>query len=84
MPILYAGLLSVGIAYTLQVVAQKNAQPSHAAIIMSLESVFAAVGGWLVLGEKLSPRESLGCFLMFAGMILSQLQWPKSFNLKKG
>ncbi len=75
-PILYAGVLSVGIAYTLQVVAQKNAHPSHAAIIMSLESVFAAVGGWLVLGEKLSPRESLGCLLMFTGMILSQLQWP--------
>ncbi len=75
-PVLYAGVLSVGIAYTLQVVAQKHAHPSHAAIIMSLESVFAAVGGWLVLGERLSPRESLGCLLMFSGMILSQIQLP--------
>ncbi len=76
-PILYAGVLSVGIAYTLQVVAQRHAHPSHAAIIMSLESVFAALGGWLVLGERLSPRETVGCLLMFLGMVLSQLQIPR-------
>jgi len=73
-PILYAGFLSVGIAYTLQVVAQKEAHPSHAAIIMSLESVFAALGGWWILNEVLSPRESLGCFLMLAGMVVSQVR----------
>jgi len=73
-PIVYGGVFSVGIAYTLQVVAQKKAHPAHAAIILSLESVFAAVGGWLILGEALSPRAMTGCALMLAGMIVSQLK----------
>ena len=73
LPILYGGALSVGVAYTLQVVAQKNAHPAHAAILLSLESVFAAVGGWLVLGEMMSGRALTGCILMFAGMLVSQL-----------
>jgi drug/metabolite transporter (DMT)-like permease len=72
-PILYGGALSVGIAYTLQVVAQRNAHPAHAAILLSLESVFAAIGGWIVLGETLSYRGLMGCGLMLAGMLLSQL-----------
>lgn len=72
-PILYGGIGSVGIAYTLQAVGQKNAQPSHAAIILSMETVFAAVGGWILLNEKLGGRELLGCAIMFAGMLLSQL-----------
>ena len=71
-PILYGGLLSVGIAYTLQVVAQRSAPPAHAAILLSLESVFAAIGGALLLGERLGARGALGCALMFAGMIVSQ------------
>jgi len=74
LPILYGGLLSVGIAYTLQVVAQKNAHPAHAAIILSLESVFAALGGWMLLGETLSMRGIAGCVLMLSGMLVSQLQ----------
>ena len=73
-PILYGGVLSVGIAYTLQVVAQRYAPPTHAAIILSLEAVFAALAGWLVLGEILSIRGLIGCVLMFAGM-LSALLW---------
>jgi drug/metabolite transporter (DMT)-like permease len=73
LPILYGGLLSVGVAYTLQVVAQRDARPAHAAIILSLESVFAALGGWLLLGELLSTRGLTGCGLMLAGMLLSQL-----------
>ena len=73
MPILYGGLFSVGIAYTLQVVAQKDAHPAHAAILLSLEGVFAAIGGWLLLGELLSPRSLLGCALMLCGMLLSEL-----------
>lgn len=73
-PILYGGLLSVGIAYTLQVVAQKDAPPSHAAIILSLEAVFAAIGGWIILGEVMSARGFAGCGLMLFGMLLSQLQ----------
>lgn len=72
-PILYAGVISVGIAYTLQVVAQQKAHPAHAAIILSLESVFALMGGWLFLGEILSLRGLFGCFLMLSGMLLSQL-----------
>jgi drug/metabolite transporter (DMT)-like permease len=72
-PILYGGLLSVGIAYTLQVVAQRDAHPAHAAILLSLEAVFAAIGGWLILGEIISPRGLVGCGLMLFGMLLSQL-----------
>ncbi len=72
-PILYTGLLSVGIAYTLQVFAQRKAHPAHAAIILSLESVFAVIGGMIVLGERLSARGIGGCALMLAGMLLSQL-----------
>jgi drug/metabolite transporter (DMT)-like permease len=72
-PILYGGLLSVGVAYTLQVVAQKRAHPTHAAILLSLEGAFAAVGGALVLGEHLTARELVGCALLLAGMLLSQL-----------
>lgn len=71
-PILYGGILSVGIAYTLQVIAQKKAPPSHAAIILSLEAVFAAIGGWLVLGEHLDSRGLLGCGLMLLGMLVAQ------------
>jgi drug/metabolite transporter (DMT)-like permease len=74
-PILYGGVLSVGVAYTLQVVAQKKAKPAHAAIILSLEAVFAAIGGWLFLGETLGARAVVGCVLMLCGMLASQL-WP--------
>jgi drug/metabolite transporter (DMT)-like permease len=71
-PLLYGGLLSVGTAFTLQVVAQRDAKPSHAAIIMSLEAVFAAIGGWLILGESFTSRGVTGCIMMFAGMLVSQ------------
>jgi drug/metabolite transporter (DMT)-like permease len=74
LPILYGGLMSVGIAYTLQVVAQKDAPPVHASIILSLETVFAAVSGWLLLGEVLSLRAVIGCGLMLGGMLVVQLQ----------
>ncbi len=79
-PLLYGGLLSVGIAYTIQVVVQKTAHPTYAAIILSLEAVFAALGGWIVLNETLSYRALIGCCLMLAGMLAAQLD---SFNLKK-
>jgi drug/metabolite transporter (DMT)-like permease len=72
-PILYGGVLSVGVAYTLQVVAQRSAHPAHASILMSLEAVFAAVGGWMLLGETLGLRGGVGCGLMLGGMLLSQL-----------
>ncbi|KAB1439108.1 DMT family transporter [Pseudodesulfovibrio senegalensis] len=73
-PILYGGIMSVGVAYTLQVVAQRDANPSHAAVILSLESVFAALGGWMMLDETLGMRALIGCALMLAGMLLSQLR----------
>lgn len=76
-PILYGGILSVGIAYTLQVVAQQKAHPSHAAIILSLETVFAALGGWLILDERLSARALAGCALMLTGMLFAQLYKTK-------
>jgi drug/metabolite transporter (DMT)-like permease len=71
-PILYGGLASVGIAYTLQVVAQKNAPPAHATIILCLEGVFAALGGIILLGEKPGPWTLLGFVLMFCGMLVTQ------------
>jgi drug/metabolite transporter (DMT)-like permease len=74
-PVVYGGVFSVGVAYSLQVVAQKKAHPSHAAIILSLEGAFAAVGGFLILGEILSTRDLIGCLLMFMGMIVSQISF---------
>ena len=73
-PILYGGLLSVGVAYTLQVVAQRDARPAPAAIILSLEAVFAVMAGWLLLDEMLTARAMAGCTLMFGGMVWSQLR----------
>jgi drug/metabolite transporter (DMT)-like permease len=70
--ILYGGLGSISVAYTLQVIAQRRAEPSHAAVILSLEGSFAALGGWLLLGEVLSLRGLLGCAFLLAGMVLSQ------------
>lgn len=72
-PILYAGIMSSGVAYTLQIVGQKDADPTLASLILSLESVFAVLAGWLILRERLSMRELFGCGLMFAAIILSQL-----------
>ncbi len=72
-PLLFAGVLSSGVAYTLQVVAQKNTDPAVASLIMSLEAVFAALSGWLILGETLSAREFLGVALMFGAISLAQL-----------
>ena len=75
--LLFAGVLSMGVAYTLQIVGQKHLAPTPAALIMSLESVFAALGGWLVLGESMTRWELLGCGLVFAAVIISQLPSPK-------
>ena len=72
-PILYGGIMSVGVAFTLQVIVQKTAHPAHAAIILSLEAVFAALGGWLLLNEHMSARAVAGCILMLAGMLAAQI-----------
>jgi drug/metabolite transporter (DMT)-like permease len=71
--ILYGGALSVGVGYTIQVVAQRDAAPAHAAVIFSMEGVFAALAGWAVLGETLTPRALVGCALMMAGLLACQL-----------
>ena len=72
-PLLYSGIMSSGIAYTLQIVGQKNTQPAVASLLMCLESVFAVLAGWVVLHEALSPREMIGCIVMFAAIILTKL-----------
>lgn len=72
-PLVFAGVLSMGVAYTLQIVGQKQLEPTTAALIMSTESVFAALGGWLILHETMTPWELTGCLLVFAAVILSQL-----------
>ncbi|MCA1785705.1 MAG: DMT family transporter [Desulfotignum sp.] len=72
-PLIYGGVFSVGVAYSLQIYGQKNSPASHAAIILCLESVVAAIGGWIILNEILSGRAIFGCVLMLAGMLISQL-----------
>lgn len=72
-PLCFAGVLSMGVAYSLQIVGQKDLEPTAASLIMCLESVFAAIGGWWLLGERMSGTELLGCGLVFAGVVISQL-----------
>lgn len=73
LPLVFSGVFSGGIGYTLQIVAQKDTEPAVASLLMSLESVFAVFGEWLILGQMLSARELAGCVLMFAGIVLTQL-----------
>ncbi len=80
LPVAYAGVLSSGVAYTLQIIGQKYAEPTVATIVMSLESVFAALAGWVLLNERLSPAELAGCALVFASVILAQA--PSFFKKK--
>ena len=80
----FAGILSMGLAYSLQIIGQKQVEPTAASLILSLESVFAVLGGWLVLGETMNARELLGCGLMFSAVVLSQLPVGKlSFRKQK-
>lgn len=73
LPLLYAGVMSCGVGYTLQIIGQKDMNPAIASLILSLESCFSVLAGWIVLGERLSARESIGCVLMFAAIILAQV-----------
>ena len=75
-PILYMGVISGGLGYTLQILAQRGSNPTVVCILLSLESVFSALGGWLFLGQRLSGRETLGCALMFMAVILAQVHMP--------
>ncbi|MBV1788236.1 DMT family transporter [Marinobacterium sp. D7] len=74
LPLLYVGVASSGIGFTLQVIAQRKVEPGIAALVLSMESVFAALGGWLFLGEQFGSKQLLGCSLMLAGMLVTQ--WP--------
>ena len=73
LPICYTGLISSGVGFTLQIVAQKDTNPTLASIAMSMESVFAVLFGWILMGIHLLPKEIFGCFLMFAAIVLAQL-----------
>lgn len=79
-PILYAGVMSCGVGYTLQVVAQNGVDPTVASLLLSLESVFSVLAGWIILGEKLSGRELFGCALVFAAVLLVQIPTEKIFH----
>lgn len=76
-PIIYAGVFSGGVGYTLQILAQRDAEPAVASLLMSLESVFAVLAGWVILGDALSVRELLGCAMMMGGIVLAQLPEKK-------
>ena len=82
--VLYTGVFSVGLGYTLQVVGQQRAPAADASVILSGEAVFAALAGWLVLGERLAPWQLLGCALMLAGMILAQASTPGKSQGQRG
>lgn len=73
LPILYAGILSCGVAYTLQIIGQKGMDPTVASLILSLESVISLIAGWIILGQALTPKEICGCMLVFTAIILVQL-----------
>ena len=76
-PILYCGIVSGGIGYTLQMVAQKYTDPTIASLLMSLESVFAVIAGAILLGERMTSRELAGCIVMFAAIVLVQIPLPE-------
>lgn len=81
--IAYCGLMSSGVGYTLQILCQKKLNPTVASLIMCLESVFSAIGGWLLLHQTLTARESLGCCLLFAAVVLSQLPVDELIKKRK-
>lgn len=83
-PILYAGVMSCGVGYTLQVVAQKNVEPTIASLILSLESVFSLLAGWVLLGQGMSPKELSGCVLVFAAILLAQIPVERLASLLPG
>lgn len=83
LPLTFAGVLSMGVAYTLQIVGQKKLEPTTASLIMSLESVFAALGGWLILHERMTALEFSGCALVFIAVIASQFPTKKRTRIQR-
>lgn len=84
MPVLYAGVMSCGVAYTFQILGQRDADPTVASLLLSLESVFSVLAGWALLGQSLSIKELFGCALMFAAIILAQLPGKKAAGMIHG
>ena len=82
LPLGFAGVLSMGVGYSMQIIGQKRLEPTAASLIMSLESVFAALGGWLILHNTMTPSELTGCTLVFAGVIVSQVPVHNLFARK--
>ena len=82
-PLLYAGVMSCGIAYTFQIVGQKYTESTVASLLLCMESVFGALSGAVILGERLSGREILGCVVMFAAILLSQLSTALTEKVKR-
>ena len=80
-PLCFAGMLSMGLAYSLQIVGQKSLEPTTASLIMSLESVFAVLGGWWLLNERMAAHELIGCALVFAAVVISQI--PEKANVNR-
>ena len=76
-PVLYAGVMSCGVAYTLQIIGQRNLDPTVASLILSLESVVSVLAGWVILNQTMSSKEIFGCVLVFAAVILVQLPEKK-------
>ena len=79
---LYAGVMSCGVAYTLQIIGQKNMNPTVASLILSLESCISVLAGWIILGQKLSTREIIGCVVMFGAIVLAQLPQKETASEK--
>lgn len=79
-PILYCGFLGGGLAYSFQFIGQRGVAPTEASLLLSLETVFSVIGGWLILGEVLSGRELVGCLFMLMGIVISQIQLKKQSN----
>ena len=82
-PILYTGVLSSGVGYTLQIIGQKGVNPTVASLVLSLESVISVLAGWIILGQSMSSREILGCVLMFGAIVLAQLPSRKKTCLQE-
>jgi drug/metabolite transporter (DMT)-like permease len=80
--VVYTGLISVGLGYTLQIVGQRHAPPTDAAIILSLEAVFAAIGGWVFLNESLTLIQIFGCALVLSGMLVAQLDLIRNISIQ--
>lgn len=82
LPILYAGILSCGVGYTLQIIGQEGLNPTIASLLMSLESVFSVIAGWLILDQSLTPKEIVGCVIIFVAILMAQIPFNKKVHIR--